>query len=213
MVVSEGGVRSRIPADAARPEQSAGPCVSVRERLHALADAELVGASLAGEDRAFRELVERYEARLFTYVYRMIGDRERGEDIVQDVFLRVHRNLRRFDRSKTFSAWVYVIAGNLAKNELRSRSRASLVFGQSLEYEDRGARPDHLYHQRCLRALVEGAVDQLREPYRQVFVLRELQGKSYDEIAELTDCNVGTVKSRLNRARRRFATLIEPGLR
>jgi RNA polymerase sigma-70 factor (ECF subfamily) len=79
-----------------------------------------------------------------------------------------------------------------------------------LQFEDLHSRPDDLFHKRHLRELVEGAVAQLPEHHRIVFVLRELEGKTYEEIAEITDCNLGTVKSRLNRARNRFAQLIAP---
>jgi len=79
-----------------------------------------------------------------------------------------------------------------------------------LEFEDTTSRPDDMYRKRHLRELVEDTVAKLPEHHRQVFVLRELEGKSYEEIAEITDCNLGTVKSRLNRARTAFAAIIEP---
>jgi RNA polymerase sigma-70 factor (ECF subfamily) len=184
-------------------------------------DSAVVAAYLSGDHRAFDELVERYQKRLLNFVYRTIGDRERGEDLVQEVFIRVHRHLHRFDQSKKFSTWIYTIASNLAKNELRNRSRNPLVLFQTikkhweadhrpLEFEDPYHRPDDLFRKRHLRDLVEGAVAKLPEHHRVVFVLRELEGKTYEEIAEITGCNLGTVKSRLNRARNRFAQLIEP---
>src|ERR671935_2464625 len=193
---------------------------SIRERLRSQDDAAVVSAFLAGEERAFRELVERYQTRLLNFIYRMIGDREKAEDLVQEVFIRVYRHLHRFDRSKKFSTWIYTIASNLAKNELRNRSRNPLVFFQAikknwqdddrpLQFEDFNSRPDDLYRKRHLRGLVEASVSQLPEHHRQVFVLRELEGKSYEEIAEITGCNLGTVKSRLNRARNSFAAIIE----
>lgn len=200
------------------------PATTVRERLQAMDDSGLVGEFLNGEERAFQVLVERYQTRLLNFIYRTISDRERGEDLVQEVFIRVYRHLYRFDRSKKFSTWVYTIASNLAKNELRNRSRNPLVFFQTirknwqdddrpLQFEDSGSRPDDLYRKRHLRELVEGSVAQLPEHHRQVFILRELEGKSYEEIAEITGCNLGTVKSRLNRARNAFAMIIEPGLK
>lgn len=194
---------------------------TVREQLRAADDSAVVTAFLAGEERAFTELVERYQTRLLNFVYRTIGDRDRAEDLVQEVFIRVHRHLHRFDRSKKFSTWAYTIASNLAKNELRNRSRNPLVLFQTmqgsnededrpLQFEDATSRPDDMYRKRHLRELVEDTVARLPEHHRQVFVLRELEGKSYEEIAEITDCNLGTVKSRLNRARTAFAAIIEP---
>ena len=195
--------------------------LTVREQLRQSDDSAVVTAFLGGEERAFQELVERYQTRLLNFIYRTIGDRDRAEDLVQEVFIRVYRHLHRFDRSKKFSTWVYTIASNLAKNELRNRSRSPLVLFQTIQgssdeedrpvqFEDTTARPDDMYRKRHLRELVEQTVSQLPEHHRQVFVLRELEGKSYEEIAEITDCNLGTVKSRLNRARSAFAAIIEP---
>src|SRR3979411_422908 len=106
---------------------------TVREKLRAMDDAEIVTSFLEGEERAFQELVERYQTRLLNFVYRTIGDREKAEDLVQEVFIRVYRHLHRFDRSKKFSTWVYTIASNLAKNELRNRSRNPLVLFQTMK--------------------------------------------------------------------------------
>ena len=212
-------------ADVARKQNiSSMPGAAVREQLRGLEDGDVVAAFLGGEERAFQELVSRYQTRLLNFIYRTIGDREKAEDLVQEVFIRVYRHIGRFDRSKKFSTWIYTIASNLAKNELRNRSRNPLVLFQTikknwqeddrpLQFEDPQSRPDDLYRKRHLRELVEESVSQLPAHHREVFVLRELEGKSYEEIAEITDCNLGTVKSRLNRARTSFAEIIEPHLK
>jgi len=192
-----------------------------REALHELDDGQVVMRHLAGEPQAFGTLVDRYQTRLLNFVNRTIGDRERAEDLVQEVFIRVFRHLHRFDQTKKFSTWIYTIASNLAKNELRNRSRNPLVLFQTikknweadhrpLQFEDTTARPDDLYRKRFLKDAVDQCVHRLPEHHREVFVLRELEGKSYQEIAEITGCNLGTVKSRLNRARNSFAQLIGP---
>src|SRR5688500_2635654 len=165
------------------PAQSA----TVRERLHSMDDAGVVGAFLDGEERAYGELVDRYQTRLLNFIFRTIGDRERAEDLVQEVFIRVYRHLHRFDRSKKFSTWVYTIASNLAKNELRNRSRNPLVLFQTvqknfqdedrpLQFEDTTSRPDDMYRKRHLREVVEESVAKLPEHHRHVCVLRELEG-------------------------------------
>jgi RNA polymerase sigma-70 factor (ECF subfamily) len=200
------------------------PAVPVREHLRTLEDGDVVSAFLAGEERAFEELVDRYQGRLLNFVYRTIGDRDRAEDLVQEVFIRVYRHIGRFDRSKKFSTWIYTIASNLAKNELRNRSRNPLVLFQTikakfedeerpLQFEDVTSRPDDLFRKRHLRDMVEQTVGQLPAHHREVFVLRELEGKSYEEIADITGVNLGTVKSRLNRARTAFADIIAPLVR
>src|SRR4026208_1418945 len=137
---------------------------TIREQLRAMDDSAVVSAFLGGEERAFAELVDRYQTRLLNFIYRTIGDREKAEDLVQEVFIRVYRHLHRFDRSKKFSTWAYTIASNLAKNELRNRSRNPLVLFQTmkggwededrpLQFEDTTARPDDLYRKRHLRGL------------------------------------------------------------
>ncbi len=192
-----------------------------RASLKQLDDSGVVAAFLAGDKRAFGELVERYQNRLLNFVYRTTGDRERAEDLVQETFIRVYRHLHRFDQTKKFSTWIYTIASNLAKNELRNRSRNPLVLFQTikrnwdadqrpLEWEDNTYRPDDLYRKRHLKSMVDAAVEQLPEHHRTVFLLREMEGKTYEEIADITRTNLGTVKSRLNRARNNFAQLIAP---
>jgi len=206
-----------------RKQLIATPAISVREQLKLTDDSGVVTAFLGGEERAFEELVVRYQTRLLNFIYRTVGDRERAEDLVQEVFIRVYRHLHRFDRSKKFSTWVYTIASNLAKNELRNRSRNPLVLFQAvkknwqdedrpLEFEDSSTRPDDMFRKRHLRQVVEESVAKLPEHHRDVFILRELEGKSYEEIAEITGCNLGTVKSRLNRARNSFAEIVAPEL-
>ncbi len=208
-------------AELARIQPIQSKARPVREHLRTLDDGEVVSAFLNGEERAFEELVDRYQGRLLNFVYRTIGDRDRAEDLVQEVFIRVYRHIGRFDRSKKFSTWAYTIASNLAKNELRNRSRNPLVLFQTvqknwededrpLQFEDANSRPDDMYRKRHLREIVEESVAKLPEHHRKVFILRELEGKSYEEIAEITDCNLGTVKSRLNRARNSFAEIVAP---
>lgn len=195
--------------------------VTHREELHQLDDGQVVMRHLDGDAQAFGTLVDRYQTRLLNFVNRTIGDRERAEDLVQEVFIRVFRHLHRFDQTKKFSTWIYTIASNLAKNELRNRSRNPLVLFQTikknweadhrpLQFEDTKARPDDLYRKRYLKSAVDDCVAKLPEHHREVFVLREIDGRSYQEIAEITGCNLGTVKSRLNRARNSFAELISP---
>src|SRR6267142_3065175 len=161
-------------ADIVRKQAVSVEGPSIRERLQAMDDSAVVTAFLGGEERAFSELVTRYQTRLLNFVYRTIGDREKAEDLVQEVFIRVYRHLHRFDRSKKFSTWVYTIASNLAKNELRNRSRNPLVLFQTmkgnwddddrpLQFEDTTARPDDLYRRRYLKSAVDDCVAKLPE--------------------------------------------------
>ena len=208
---------SRLPSERSDLVNAAG------REIARLMDAQLVAAHLEGHPGAFGELYDRYHDRLVHFIARKTGDRDRAEDLVQEAFIRVTRHLHRFDQGKKFSTWIYTIASNLAKNELRNRARNPLVYFQTmtsgwededrpLEFEDPSARPDDAFERRHLRELVDAAVRRLPSHHRQVFVLRELEGRSYEEIAEMTSCNLGTVKSRLNRARAAFAEIIGPVL-
>ena len=191
--------------------------------LSEMNDSQLVSAHLGGHPLAFSELYDRYRDKLVHFIARKTGDRDRAEDLVQEAFIRVTRHLHRFDQSKKFSTWIYTICSNLSKNELRNRSRSPLVLFQKLtthwepehrplQFEDSSMQPDRLYRRRFLQDLVEKTVEELPEHHRLVFKLRELEGKSYEEIAEITGVNLGTVKSRLHRARTSFAERIEPQL-
>ena len=186
-----------------------------------MTDSELVAAHLDGHPLAFSELYNRYRDRLVHFIRRKTGDPDRAEDLVQEAFVRVTRHLHRFDQSKKFSTWIYTICSNLAKNELRNRSRSPLVLFQKLtthwepdhrplQFEDSAMKPDKMYNNRYLEEAVEKTVEKLPEHHQLVFRLRELEGKSYEEIAEITGVNLGTVKSRLHRARTSFAEMIEP---
>jgi RNA polymerase sigma-70 factor, ECF subfamily len=188
-----------------------------------ISDEELVRLFIEGRERAFTELMDRYSRRIVNYIYRIIGDRDRAEDLLQDTFVRVYRNIDRFDQTRKFSTWLYTIATNLAKNELRNAGRSPLMYFQNLFYRkedqemfeavDTANKPDDELYKSQLKDLVAQAVEKLPERHKLVFTLRETQGKSYEEIAEILDCNIGTVKSRLNRARARFAQIIEPHLK
>jgi RNA polymerase sigma-70 factor, ECF subfamily len=199
---------------------TSGSGSQLRNPLLALTDEELVSAHLDGNPGAFNELFGRYRDRLVHFITRKTGDGDRAQDLVQEAFIRVTRHLHRFDTTKKFSTWVYTIASNLSKNELRNRSRSPIVLFQKLtngwdddhrplQFEDTSMRPDDLYRKRHLRRLVEDTVEELPEHHRLVFRLRELEGKSYEEIADITGVNLGTVKSRLHRARNSFASRIE----
>ncbi len=206
----------------ARALQIQEPRIRTRsQELAELDDPQLAAATLAGEVRAFTVLADRYHGRLLNFIHRMIGDRHRAEDLVQETFVRVHKHLHRYDQNRKFSTWAYTIAGNLAKNELRNRSRNPMVLFQTLkknwdadhrplEWEDPRYKPDDLFAKRDLKEKVEEVVAELPDHHREVFVLRELEGKTYEEIAEITGVNLGTVKSRLNRARNAFAEKIAP---
>jgi RNA polymerase sigma-70 factor, ECF subfamily len=175
-------------------------------------DADLVGRAAAGDASAFRELVVRHQVRVYQIVYRMLRDRTDADDVTQETFVRVFRNLDRFDRTREFGPWLHTIARNAALNYIASRGRrraASLD-----ELSDKGAPPPASRDESPLESIarreiverVRGAMDALPEEQRLVLTLREFDGLQYDEIAATLGIPIGTVMSRLSRARAALAT-------
>lgn len=188
-----------------------------------LTDEELMARYQNADEPSFTELVRRYKSRLVNTAYRVVNDYDKAQDVAQETFLRVHRNAHRYRNIAKFSTWIYTIALNVARNELRNTKRKRLVsldsFGSAQDAEsdrttydipDESARPDDDTHNTQLRAIFEKAIAELPVRYRTVFVLRDVQGLSYEEIATVLSMPKGTVKSRMNRARQRFRELIEP---
>ncbi len=174
----------------------------------------LVRAHLAGDAGAFGHLDRLYRRRLMAFASRMVQDADRAEEIVQETFFRVFRHGHRFDPSRDFSTWIFTIAGNLARDELRRRKRRRTVALESLPPgrvdqvmadADEGVGADVRVESEDLVDLVRETAADLPAGQREVFVLREMEGMSYGEIAERLRCDLGTVKSRLNRARRQVA--------
>lgn len=174
-----------------------------------------------GDVSTFPVIVSRYRDRLTSAVVRLVGDRDKAEDIVQETFLRVHKNAARYKTIARFSTWIYTIALNMAKNEIRNtkRRKTSSLWDIGLEkdgepsaYEipDNSERPDDVAERRNLRALMERCIQELPPKYRTIIVLRDVEGLSYEEIAGILKLPEGTVKSRMNRARLRFKELLEP---
>ncbi len=184
-------------------------------------DQELVELTLSGDIRCFDELLRRYRPKLLRFIYPYVRDKERAEDLAQEVFLRVYRNLHRFDLDRKFSSWLYRITANICRNELRRVSRRPVLVSNWIEsgsrkiYErapaigDDGDRPDVRLERKELKEAMFQVMHKLPKKYREVFILREVEGLSYEEISEIVDCPVGTIKSRVNRGRLKFRSLLE----
>ncbi len=188
-----------------------------------LGDNDLVTLYVSGNEEAFAEIVKRYEGKLLRFIIRCyIQDAARAKDLVQDTFLRVHLNAYRYKSTGRFYTWIFTIAANLAKNELRRRSRKReiLLVDSTEEYEDGSQKiwyvarnnyePDQLFEERQAQTLLHEATQLLPVDQRIAFALYEEKGYSYKDIADATGVNVGTVKSRLHRARRTCRQYIMP---
>jgi len=176
-------------------------------------DHVLLEETLAGDEDAFAELVRRYRNQITSYIYRMTNDYDGAVDLAQETFLRVYRAAGRYQNTYAFSTYIYRIATNLAISELRKRKRRRLVSLTGLLSSEGGqeARDFDAPDSRPLqdvslvdserRAVVKRAISTLPDKYRAPLVLRDVEGKSYDEIALILSTSEGTVKSRINRAR------------
>lgn len=171
-------------------------------------DEELITRFQNGDAYAFDLLVRRYKDPLLNFIYRFLGDLVESEDIVQETFYRVYKNKHYYKEVAKFSTWIYTIAGNLAKTELRRRKRRK-VFSihketaaeKELELPDLQSDPEKEVNTVITEKIIQKAITSLPQKFRQVIVLRDIQGFSYEEISSIIKVPLGTVKSRVNRAR------------
>ncbi len=188
----------------------------VSER-QAESDEELIAAYQQGRDDAFTILVGRYKNQLMNFAFRYLGDYDEADDVVQETFVRVFRHKDSYQPVARFSTWIYTIASNLAKTELRKR-RSLFSLGRlrrrTKDEEDREI-PDNRYAADALaersvkQALIQKALNSIHPKYREVVVLCDIQEMSYEEICAVTGLNIGTVKSRLNRGRARLREILK----
>lgn len=186
---------------------------------HQQTDQQLVARVQKGDRRAFDLLVIKYQHRILSLVGRFIHDFSEAQDVTQEAFIKAFRALPSFRGESAFYTWMYRIAVNTAKNHLVSRGRRTPT--QDIDLDDASffpdeqamqdiATPDALLQRDQLRAVVFDAIEQLPEELRVAVTLRELDGLSYEEIAEVMDCPIGTVRSRIFRAREAIDKRMQP---
>jgi len=170
--------------------------------LEKLTDKELFAKVADDNERAFAMFVDRYKNRLFNFVFRIISEKEMAEDILQETFLRVYNQRKNYSPDYALSTWVYTIALNLCRSELRKRKLRKFISLEFLKEESDIELPDekNLEPQK-LKPLLDKAIKGLPDEYRTAFVLCDIDRLPYSEIAEIMRVPVGTVKSRINRAR------------
>lgn len=179
-----------------------------------LPDADIVALAQQGRERAFRELVRRYERPVFSLIFRMVRDREASEDLAQDSFIKVLNHIDRYRPEFKFSSWIFKIANNVAIDYLRRRQLDTVSMDGSphaataAEAEassfDVAARQESALEEMEARELgtqIERAIAGLRPEYRSCIMLRHIEGRSYEEIAATLDLPLGTVKTYIHRAR------------
>jgi len=193
-----------------------------RSKLKDLTDEQLMLRVQEGHSASFDLLVERYKDRLFNYLLRMVANRDDAEEIAQEAFVKAYIHAEKYKTIAKFSTWLYTIATNLVRNKMRSRSRAPQIFSlwgkragdgdeeKQIDVIDPGRSPEDKINDLELSEIINRAIQKIPEKYRTSFVLREINQLSYEEIAAVTGLKLGTVRSRINRARNCFRQIVEP---
>ena len=185
-------------------------------------DQVVIEQAARGYERAFRELIRRYQRPVFSLIYRMVRDRELAEDLAQETFVKVLNALDRYRPEYKFSSWIFKIANNTAIDHLRRKELDTLsleggpdattpdrVIATTLQIGDRSETPLEELEARELGSAIERAIGKLRPEYRACIVLREVEGRPYDEIAEILELPLGTVKTYIHRARAELKVMLQ----
>lgn len=178
----------------------------------------LIEEAKAGSFDAFAELIFLYEKKIYNYCLRMTNCREDAEDLTQEVFVRVYRNLKGFQGNSRLSTWIFRIAHNICIDHFRKSKFTMVSLNQTKNYEDQREMElpseDPTPEQEALRKeqqeFLLKSIENLRPEYKTVIILRDIQHHSYEEIAEILDVPLGTVKSHISRARTALRTAVRP---
>ena len=181
-------------------------------------DEELIASFQGGDETAFTLLVGRHKDHLVNFVYRFLGDYDDADDVVQETFVRVYKHKNAYTPVAKFSTWLYTIAANLAKTQLRRRKR-TMIFsltrkgddqpGTAMDIPDSRYAADVVADSSLKHEIIQKALNAISPKYREVVVLCDVQELTYEEICSITGLNIGTVKSRLNRGRARLQELLK----
>lgn len=187
-----------------------------------LSDQDLVARAQKGSERAYRELLGRYQRPLFSHIYRMVRDREQAEDLAQETFIRVFNHIDRYDPQYKFSSWIFKIATNLTIDSIRRREIKTVsidgsryattpdeIEASTITVESRDENPEELLLARELGGEIEEAIGRLRPEYRTAILLRHIDGREYQEIAEIMAVPLGTVKTYIHRGRNELRGYLE----
>ena len=171
-------------------------------------DEELIKDFQNGNINSYNHLVFRYKDRLFNYIYQFVHDIDLAEDLLQDTFLKLYTHKNSYKEIAKFSTWIYTIAGNFAKTELRKFKRRKTYSHSDLSFndnefiiEDKNKTPSDVFLDEGLRKSLHQCLSSLPLNFKNIIILRDIQELSYDEISTIVELSLGTVKSRINRAR------------
>ena len=171
-------------------------------------DEQLMSLFQGGDENAYIELVNRYKDKLINFIFNYLGDLESSEDVVQETMIKLYQKKHYYKEIAKFSTWLYTIAKNLANTELRKRKQRKTTLLSQFSKDDKtyelpsnDPEPGQEIQTNIVNKIIRDAVDQLSEKFKIVIVLRDIQGLSYEDISEIINVPIGTVKSRINRAR------------
>ena len=171
-------------------------------------DEQLMSLFQGGDENAYIELVNRYKDKLINFIFNYLGDLESSEDVVQETMIKLYQKKHYYKEIAKFSTWLYTIAKNLANTELRKRKQRKTTLLSQFSKDDKtydlpsnDPEPGQEIQTDIVNKIIRDAVDQLSEKFKIVIVLRDIQGLSYEDISEIINVPIGTVKSRINRAR------------
>ena len=171
-------------------------------------DEQLMSLFQGGNENAYIELVNRYKDKLINFIFNYLGDLESSEDVVQETMIKLYQKKHYYKEIAKFSTWLYTIAKNLANTELRKRKQRKTTLLSQFSKDDKtydlpsnDPEPGQEIQTDIVNKIIRDAVDQLSEKFKIVIVLRDIQGLSYEDISEIINVPIGTVKSRINRAR------------
>lgn len=173
---------------------------------------EIIRKAIAGDYRAFEMIVEKYKDYIFKISYSMVNDYHFAEDISQESFIKIYRSLSSFDFRSSFSTWIYRITYNTALDEIRKQKKEKAVSIQDVQIEDLredSASPEEEVIEKDERSAVEKAISSLPDDHKILINLFYRRGMSLAEISNITGLNIGTVKSRLNRAKEKLKKILE----
>jgi len=180
-----------------------------------MTDAELMERVKFGDEDAFRQIVEKHKTIIFSLCMQYVGNREDAEEVAQDVFIKLYKKADIYEPRAKLSTFLYRIAVNLSLNKIRDRKRKKLISLDLFTNKDKGAfanseiRPDQILERKERAAIVRRAIDKLPKNQRTAVLLKRFQGLSYDEIADVMQCSVSAVESRLFRAKQNLQKELE----
>jgi RNA polymerase sigma-70 factor (ECF subfamily) len=189
--------------------------LEISQKVKTADDNSLVGLVKAGHSEIYDEIVKRYEKKLFSYIYRLVGNKEEAEDILQNVFVKAYRNIRTFDIERKFSSWIYRIAHNEAINFLKKKNKKKFISWEDIvtskdkiETKSEERSPIDVWIRKESAIEVKKAMERLPEKYRKVLMLRYFSEKSYEEIGKTLKSPVNTVGTLINRAKKKLMAII-----